>query len=121
MFWTCRCESCMKCMNLCPERAIETAHGFIALVIWASAALFGYLLHWLEIKSGANKVAWMEVRGVRLILVSALMVAFVFLSYRVMHYLLRFRAVERLMVWTSLTWWGFWGRYRPEKLKKTKQ
>ena len=29
-FWSHRCESCMRCMNHCPKRAIETAHGFVA-------------------------------------------------------------------------------------------
>lgn len=33
-YWTFDCESCMRCMAYCPERAIEAGHSFGALLWW---------------------------------------------------------------------------------------
>jgi hypothetical protein len=41
------------------------------------------------------------------------MVLGLFLSYRLLHRGLRVRVIERLVVLTSLTHFGFWRRYRP--------
>lgn len=32
-YWTFSCESCMRCMAYCPERAIEAGHSF-AVILW---------------------------------------------------------------------------------------
>ena len=38
-FWTFKCESCMRCMNNCPKRSIETAHGFLIGVTILSSSV----------------------------------------------------------------------------------
>lgn len=105
-FWTFRCESCMKCMSNCPQKAIETAHGstivialfFSLLVLTAFWELTGNLLG--EINNGL----------VRLTVESALFLPLLALWYRVIHYLMRFHWIERMVVYSSLTKYGFWGR-----------
>ena len=111
MFWTWRCESCMKCMNICPQQAIQTPHGFVALIIKASYIVFGLLL---------LRLPWLATKGIATLVISVIMILVLYLVYRGMHYLLRFRAIERLMVWTSLSWLPFWGRYHARKLKNKK-
>ena len=113
-FWSHRCESCMRCMNHCPKRAIETAHGFVAgflfLFDFALAALIYPALRPIaSVLSGAGGLA----TPARLVFETALMLAALFLSYRLLHRALRFRPIERLVVFTSLTHFGFWRRYRP--------
>ena len=49
---------------------------------------------------------------VRFVLDAALMLAALFLSYRLLHRGLGVRPIERLIVLTSLTHFAFWRRYR---------
>ena len=47
---------------------------------------------------------------------TALFLLFLGLMYRIVHYLMRFKIFERLMVYTSLTKFKFWGkRYKSLK------
>jgi len=48
--WTIRCESCMRCLNICPRRAI---HGSLILAVLYSLGLF-----WLTGFSGPLGFAW---------------------------------------------------------------
>jgi Pyruvate/2-oxoacid:ferredoxin oxidoreductase delta subunit len=105
-FWTYRCESCMRCMGNCPKKSIETAHGF-AFGIWAfysfvlSILFYKYFaLYFFSIKNEAGKF----------IIETTIFLSATMLSYRMMHYLLRFKLFERLFVYTSLTKYRFWGR-----------
>ena len=41
--WNSRCQSCNRCINICPERAIVTSPGRMLLVV-SSIALMAYLL-----------------------------------------------------------------------------
>jgi Pyruvate/2-oxoacid:ferredoxin oxidoreductase delta subunit len=112
-FWSHRCESCMRCMNHCPKRAIETAHGFVAGFLVAfnvalTALVYPLLLPLFPVLSGASVAGTMT----RFAFESALMLAVLFLSYRLLHIGLRFRPIERLAVLTSLTHFAFWRRYR---------
>jgi ferredoxin len=105
-YWTFNCESCMKCMGNCPKRAIETGHGFIIgyMMLFSSVIMvlfyryFGSLFFTIE--NGILKFVFETV----------LMLSFLGLWYRLIHYLLRFRFFERLVVYSSLTSYKFWGR-----------
>lgn len=114
LFWTFRCESCMRCMSHCPKKAIETAHGSIigysmvfSLVILV--LFYPYFALWFfPIEHGF--VRWM--------IESLLYIALLAVWYRMTHYLLRFKWFERLVVYTSLTKYKWWGRrYRAPKDK----
>jgi Pyruvate/2-oxoacid:ferredoxin oxidoreductase delta subunit len=115
-FWSYRCESCMRCMNQCPKRAIETAHGFaigvpVLLSIVMTALVYPALRTVTPALVGTGHLAGLA----RRVLGSALMLAVLFLSYRLLHRALRVRVVERLVVATSLTHFACWRRYRAPK------
>lgn len=111
-FWTFKCESCMKCMGQCPRNAIETGHGFFIGCMVLSSFIFSLITArlWDVLPSGnLGEFAEFAINSLEAILVAGLM-------YRAMHYLLRFRWFERLMAYTSLTFYKFWGRkYRAPK------
>ncbi len=113
-FWTFNCESCMKCMGSCPEKAIETGHGFIIgyLMIFSSIIMvlfyryFGLMVFTIE-----NGI-------LKFVIETVLMLAFLGLWYRLIHYLLRFRFFGLLVEYSSLTRYKFWGpRYKALKNK----
>lgn len=105
-FWTFRCESCMKCMSFCPEEAIETGHGFIAGISVLNSMILTGLFYSLFRKFFFQ----IENAAAQFLLESALFLLTLALSYRIIHYLMRYRIFERLMVYTSLTKLKFWRR-----------
>jgi hypothetical protein len=103
-------------MNQCPKRAIETAHGFavgvpVALSVLLSALVYPALQKVAPSWTGSGVLATV----LRNVLEPALMLVVLFASYRLLHRALRWRLVERLVVWTSLTHLQFWRRYRAPK------
>jgi len=111
-YWTFDCESCMKCMSNCPRKAIETAHGLLAAVAVVHSLVLLGLFHTYV----AARFVEATDPVVGFVMKSLLFLGFLALSYRFIHYCMRFRFVERLMVFTSLTKYKFWGRrYRALK------
>ena len=108
-FWTFSCESCMKCMSTCPKKAIETAHGFIgAQLVLFYAVLVGIL--YALVPAGVG-VAHDTVAG--FIAETLLMLGSLGILYYLLHRLLRIPVIERVIVFTSLTSYRFWGgKYR---------
>lgn len=107
MYWTFRCESCMKCIANCPKQAIETAHGFVIGYIFLASAITGSLLLLFE-----KNVLSIESGFIKWIIESAILIFLLGVAYRGIHYLMRFRWIERMMVYTSLTKFKFWGKIR---------
>jgi ferredoxin len=105
-FWTFNCESCMKCIGNCPKRAIETAHGFIIgyMILFSSVLIVAFYKYYdLYFPKIENGILGMVVEPVLFLLMLAVF-------YRIIHFLMRFRFVERIMVYTSLTKFKWWGR-----------
>jgi ferredoxin len=105
-FWTYHCESCMKCMGNCPKKAIETAHGFV-FGIWA---FYSFVLLIVFYKYFELFFFPLTNEAIRFIVETIIFLSAAMLGYRVMHYLLRFKFFEKLIVYTSLTKYKFWGR-----------
>jgi Pyruvate/2-oxoacid:ferredoxin oxidoreductase delta subunit len=105
-FWTFNCESCMKCMSNCPKKAIETGHGFIAgfILLFYTVFLVAFYqyfeFYFFRIENGT----------VRFVVENFLFLSLLWVWHRMIHYGLRFGFFERLMVYTSLTKYKFWGR-----------
>lgn len=119
-FWTWKCESCMRCVNQCPERAIETPQGFAAF-IWYLGTVAGSFIFssWLL----KNNIIWVQnsnwwAETIASLLVSILIVIFIFAAYSVLHYLMHFKWINRIVAYTSLTKFKWWRRYRPNKVLK---
>ena len=108
-FWTFNCESCMHCMSYCPKRAIETAHGSIVLITVLSSLVFSGLL----CRYFGQLFFDIERTFAGFILESVLFLGILAVWYRLLHYAMRFKFVERLVVYTSLTKYKFWGRRYP--------
>lgn len=118
-FWTYRCESCMRCMNNCPERAIETAHGFIIplwYVIWTILvpASFIWFIHSSEALESLG-TGWKEL--IYHIIFAILFIGITIIGYRLLHFLMRFRIVNVVVAYTSLTKYRFWRRYTAPEYK----
>jgi ferredoxin len=105
-FWTFNCESCMHCMSSCPKRAIETAHGSVLVIAVLSSLVFtGLFYDYFEL-------LFFDIEHTFLgfVLESALFLGILAVWYRLLHFAMRFRIVERMVVYTSLTKYKFWGR-----------
>lgn len=112
-YWTFNCESCMKCMSSCPKRAIETAHGFIICVLFLSSSLIEVWFYSL-FTSFFFKI---ENEIIEFLINAVLILLFLKISYRAMHFALKYKFFERLVYYTSFTHFKFWGR-RYRALKK---
>lgn len=104
-YWTFKCESCMKCMNSCPKNAIETAHGLFVAISFISSALTTLILYKL---SGISNHAGY----IRLVPFTIVFIACLWMFYRLQQLLLRNSLAAKIIAFTSLTHYKFWGRYK---------
>jgi len=113
-FWKLTCVSCMKCMNHCPKRAIETAHSFFFIVLFAVIFLVNPFLsekvmllvnQWLNGSNAAYETIYTIVQWSMAVLIFTV-------AYRLMHYLGKFPFFSRLITYSSFTYWKFWRRYK---------
>jgi Pyruvate/2-oxoacid:ferredoxin oxidoreductase delta subunit len=112
-FWTYRCESCMRCMNSCPKRAIETVHGFFAAILILANMVVGYNFYQnISIQSiSINGLPGFLNQVLGFIVTSFIYFLLFFSSYFILHFLLKFRWFEKLVLLTSFTHYKFWRRY----------
>jgi len=112
-FWTFNCESCMRCMSNCPKKAIETAHGSVLIITLLSSLVISGLFY------SYFKQWFFDIEHTfpGFILESALFLGILAVWYRLLHYAMRLKFIERLVGYTSLTKYKFWGR-RYKALKK---
>ncbi len=116
MFWKSNCESCMHCMNICPKQAIETPHGFLVAFFYLFSitisagivALINRLNIYGNYSGTGNDM-------LNFIIISAVMLPLYFAAYRIIHFLMHFSLIERIMTLTSLTHLKYWGRYKSPK------
>ena len=104
-YWTFNCESCMKCMNSCPKRAIETAHGLFIITIFLISTLSSLILTPLLPESGINDL-------IRFLIVNSVLMAFLWILYKAQHLIIGKKFAGKMIAFTSLTYYKFWGRYK---------
>lgn len=110
-YWKLTCESCMRCLNGCPQNAIEAAHG-MAVAFWIifsaiNAQLIILIINILHI----NPEQWWWKITADMIGIGG-MVLIATLLYRAMHYAMGYKPVKYLVRFTSLTALPFWRRYK---------
>jgi len=112
-FWSFSCESCMKCMNSCPKRAIEIAHGYTFLVWWLIlSVLTGFIFNLImNLDLMNDQFSDLAKEGIYNTVLIGLTFLIVFIAYHILHFMLRFKWFNQLMVYTSLTRVKFWRRY----------
>jgi ferredoxin len=116
MFWSVKCESCMHCMNICPKQAIETPHGFLIGFFYLFSISTSAGIAYLVTNYNAYKYfSWANNEFIKFIITSAIVLPFYFMTYRIIHFLMRFRIIERIMTLTSLTHLKYWGRFKASK------
>ena len=116
-YWTFDCESCMHCMNHCPERAIETTFGFTAILWWMAFSVLpvSLLKFILDLNLfNSNDFIWLTKLIYYFVLIGGGLLI-VFLSYRFLHFLMRFKLFNKIITYTSLTKYRFWRRYKIPK------
>lgn len=116
-YWTYKCESCMRCINNCPQRAIETAHGFAALMFYVGYGFMIPVLYtlWKSLNVEFTLNSAFISRQIAGILEWVLFILFVFLSYYLLHYFLRFKFLNNTIAYSSLSKYKFWRRYHAPK------
>lgn len=101
-FWTYKCESCMRCMGFCPEKAVEAGHSWAALLIYLTMLPFAfYFLKWLGgyipgVRSLDNPL------GQNLLQLIYTYLS-LFLSYYLFFALIRVPLINKLFTYTTLT------------------
>jgi len=113
-YWAYHCESCMHCMNYCPQRAIETPHGFTAIIWWMAYSILPgimiYLVHQYDAFRISENASWNI--AIQYFSEIVLGTALIYGAYKLLHGLLRFSFMNKLLKLTSLTSFKWWRRYR---------
>ncbi len=117
-FWKFTCESCMRCMNTCPKRAIQTAHLY-SFFIWyifgslVSGIIFNLIYNrYFSIRFHSTDIY--ETMTYDILQLFSLFVG-VFLAYKLLSFLMKFKIFNKIINYTSLTYYRFWRRYKPPK------
>ena len=108
-FWTHKCESCMHCMNVCPKRAIQSPHLFVLPLWWAVMFVIPVSI----VRFLSTPGDFISKHFDLFIWITLFIIAFpiIFGSYRILHFLMKFRFFSWLITYTSLTKFRFWRRY----------
>lgn len=104
-FWTYDCESCMHCMSHCPKEAVETGHGYIIAIFFISSGIWTGLMYLIPVPEFMEENHWLL-----FVIETGLFFIFLTLWYRFIHFLLRLPVIAKLVHYTSLTRYKFWGR-----------
>jgi Pyruvate/2-oxoacid:ferredoxin oxidoreductase delta subunit len=114
-YWSYNCESCMHCMNVCPQRAIETPHAYTALVWWLAFSLVPLLvLKYIFYESSFTEFQHEAVYKLLQFVLGGLII---FGAYKILHALMKFKAFSNVVAYTSLTRYKFWRRYKGPNVK----
>lgn len=116
-FWSYKCESCMRCVSACPHRAIETAHTFSAALWILSSFVISPLLIVIMKSIGVWEMLDRSLitESIWSIVDAFIFIMFVFISYRILHFLMRFKFVNKIIAYSSLSKFKFWRRYKAPK------
>ena len=109
-YWKFTCESCMRCINICPHKSIQASHSLAAIIIFITSSV--PLVAWL------NKLAGEFISGLNIYLISLIefpfkwmgTLAMYYIIYMVFFYLIKLKLINRFLVYTSFT--KFWRRYK---------
>ena len=113
-FWTYKCESCMRCMNKCSQRAIETMHSYATLLLLILSLVISPLIISLLKTFGI----WEIIRdsfvaeNLYALFYWWVFLLFMFLTYRVLHFLMRYKLFNNIIAYSSFTKYKFWRRYK---------
>jgi Pyruvate/2-oxoacid:ferredoxin oxidoreductase delta subunit len=113
-YWKFTCESCMKCMNYCPQRAIETAHSMVFIIllslsIFVNPYLSDRVTEMVALWFNESRVAF---ESFYFMVQWSVTLIFFWGGYKLLHYLMRYPRINKIITYTTLTTWKFWRRYK---------
>lgn len=109
-YWTFYCSNCMRCINLCPEKAIETGH--LWMVIMCLVASFDLLQEMLTHLGGGALSSVFNFQPMAFLLHWANFIFLVWVSYAFFWKILRLKKANNIFKWGSFT--RFYSRYNSE-------
>ncbi|HNX92878.1 MAG TPA: hypothetical protein PKI17_05075, partial [Syntrophomonas sp.] len=62
-YWTFHCESCIRCMNICPPQAVETSHSLAAIMIAVTTSI--PVSYWLMVLIKDTRLVLNEAKPIR--------------------------------------------------------
>jgi Pyruvate/2-oxoacid:ferredoxin oxidoreductase delta subunit len=103
-FWKYNCESCMRCENICPTKSVQSSHLiFFLAVLMLVFPISDLLNNWFNVSINFGnelfKFLFDNVAGLVLILI----------IYRILFKLIKYKFVNYIFQYTSLTY--YWRRY----------
>ena len=113
-YWQYNCESCMRCVHACPKRAIQTTHTFSGLLMLIFSIVLSPLV--LRVLRIVGLLDWFHqsfiTKEVLSLIIWFIFIGIVFMSYRILHYLMKFKPVNKFIAYSSLSKYKFWRRYK---------
>lgn len=105
-YWTFACESCMRCMGYCPNKAVEVSHSFaIVLYFIATLPVSYYLLegirNFIPIEHGAFLI--------KVLLDYIYTLVSIFAAYLILYWLIKIPLLNKLCTYTTFA--HFYRRY----------
>jgi len=101
-YWTFNCESCMRCMAYCPERAVEAGHSWAVLLYFVvTVPVAMWLFNWLS--PMAPWIGLLDHLAVRLLIQYVYFLLALVVAYWVFWLLVRIPLVNTLFTYTTLT------------------
>ncbi len=114
-YWRFRCESCMRCMNICPQKTINTAHLLAFGIIWGIILLpFSHQINNYLLETIPAFYAIMP-GLIDLTVATLISLPFFWGIYGIYHQLIRIKAFNNFFTYTSLTF--YWRRYIAKGIK----
>lgn len=116
-FWSFKCENCMRCVNACSQRAIESSHAYaISLFFMSSFIISPALLFFLK---KLNLREWIHqsfiTESIWTLIYSASFLLLILISYKILQFCMRFKLFNQFIKYTSLSSYSFWRRYQAPK------
>lgn len=108
-YWQFRCESCMRCMNICPQKTINTAHLLAVGIIWGSL-LLPFSKHINTYLINTFPSFYITMPGlIELTVATLISLPFFWGVYGIYHQIVRVKVFNNIFTYTSFT--NYWRRY----------
>lgn len=101
-YWTFNCESCMRCMGYCPNKAVEAGHSFAFILYYitmlpVSVFILNKVSNVIYFRKAINTV------GIQLMLNYAYILLSIYFTYLVFSQLIKITVINKIFTFTTLT------------------
>jgi NAD-dependent dihydropyrimidine dehydrogenase PreA subunit len=116
-YWRFTCESCMRCINICPQKSIQRSHSLAVIIIYLTSSIPIFL--WLNKTIDQYfMVLNPYIKPIILYPVNwCLKLSCFYLIYLIFFSLMKVKVINKFFEITSLT--KFWRRYKAPGISAT--